>query len=179
VRKIENGRADFPDGHFDLVFSNQVLEHVTDPEAVIGDMYRLVKPGGTLITAFPVTETWYEGHIGLYFAHRFPKGSALRQRYFDLSHRMGLGIHRGKHSREAWVEKSGRTLDDVCFYYRRARMKQAVENTFGAPIEDIAVDYMRTRLGARAERFPAVADPLLRFVYHKRAGEIWRTRKAP
>jgi len=99
VQKIENGRADFPDEHFDLVFSNQVLEHVTDPEAVIADMCRLVKPGGTFISAFPVTETWYEGHIGLYFVHRFPKGSRLRQRYFDLCHRLGFGIHRGKHLR--------------------------------------------------------------------------------
>jgi len=177
VKKIENRRADFPDGHFDLMISNQVLEHVTDPEAVIADMCRLTKPGGTFIVAFPVTETWYEGHIGLYFAHHFPKSSGLRQRYFDLSHRMGLGIHRGKHSRAAWVEKSGRTLDDVCFYYRRKRMLQAVENAFGAPVEDIAVDCMRTRRGARAERLPPLADPLLRFVYHKRAGEIWRTQK--
>ena len=178
VRKIENGHADFPDEHFDLVFSNQVLEHVTDPEAVIDDMCRLTKPGGTLVTAFPVTETWYEGHIGLYFAHRFPKGSPLRRYYFDLCHRAGLGIHRGKHSRETWVEKSGRTLDDVCFYYSRARMLRAVEKTFGAPVEDIAVNYMRKRLGARVRRLPAIADPLLRFIYHKRAGEIWCVRKS-
>src|SRR5690349_10088451 len=32
VHKIEHGRADFPDSHFDLVLTNQVLEHVTDPE---------------------------------------------------------------------------------------------------------------------------------------------------
>jgi len=178
VRRIENGRADFPDEHFDLVFSNQVLEHVTDPEAVIADVSRLTKPGGTFISAFPVTETWYEGHIGLYFVHRFSKGSRLRQRYFDLCHRIGLGIHRGKHSREAWVEKSGRTLDEVCFYYRRARMVRAVDDAFGRPIEDISADYMRTRLGPRAQRLPAFADPLLRFVYHKRAGEIWRTRRS-
>jgi SAM-dependent methyltransferase len=178
VKKIENGRADFPDGHFDLVFSNQVLEHVTDPEAVIADMCRLTKPGGTYIVAFPVTETWYEGHIGLYFAHHFPKGSRLRQRYFDLSHRMGLGIHRGKHSRAAWVEKSGRTLDDVCFYYSHARMLRAVKDAFGAPVEDLSVDYLRTRLGPRAQRFPAFTNPLLRFIYHKRAGVIWRTRKS-
>ncbi len=30
----------FPDAHFDLVLSNQVLEHVTDPEAVITDRHR-------------------------------------------------------------------------------------------------------------------------------------------
>ena len=130
------------------------------------------------ISAFPVTETWYEGHIGLYFAHRFPKASRLRQYYFDLCHRLGLGIHRGKHTRAAWVEKSGRTLDDVCFYYPHARMLRAVEDAFNAPVEDITADYMRTRLGARVRWLPSFADPLLRFVYHKRAGQIWRARKS-
>jgi hypothetical protein len=37
---------------------------------------------------------------------------------------------------------------------------------------------MRTRLGARARYIPAVGDPLLRFVYHKRAGEIVKVRKS-
>src|SRR5947209_18967613 len=65
IRAIDRGRADFPDGHFDVLFSNQVLEHVADPEAVIADMHRLLRPGGLFIAAFPVIETWYEGHIGL------------------------------------------------------------------------------------------------------------------
>ena len=39
VRTIQNGVIDFPDGHFDLVLSNQVLEHVTDPEAVIAKSF--------------------------------------------------------------------------------------------------------------------------------------------
>ena len=78
--QIHGTRADFPDAHFDLVLSNQVLEHVTDPEAVIADIGRLLKPGGTLIAAFPVVSTWYEGHLGLYFAHRLPRGSLRHAR---------------------------------------------------------------------------------------------------
>src|SRR5450631_2016653 len=35
VRLIQIVHAHFLDGHFDLVMSNQVLEQVTDPEAVI------------------------------------------------------------------------------------------------------------------------------------------------
>ena len=75
---MRDGVTDFPDGHFDLVISNQVLEHVTDPEAVIADVFRMIKPGGLFLAAFPVTETWYEGHVGLYFAHRFAPGSRFR-----------------------------------------------------------------------------------------------------
>jgi len=45
IRRIEGTRADFPDFHFDVVLSNQVLEHVRDPEAAIADMHRLQAGG--------------------------------------------------------------------------------------------------------------------------------------
>ncbi len=174
ILKIDNGRASFPDEHFDLVLSNQVLEHVTDPEASIADIFRLIRPGGTLIAAFPVTETWYEGHVGLYFAHRFGKGSKPRDVYFRLARRLGFGLYYPKATPAEWARISGKTLDDACFYYPHARMVRALENISGAPVEDIAVDYMRTRLGTRVAALP---DPLLRFIYHKRAGEILKIRK--
>lgn len=174
IVKIENGRADFPDEHFDLVLSNQVLEHVTDPEASIADMHRLIRPGGTLIAAFPVTGTWYEGHVGLYFAHRFAKGSKLRDAYFRHARRLGLGLYHPNATPAEWARLSAKTLDDACFYYPHERMVRALEKTFRAPLEDMTVDYMRTRLGARVAALP---DPLLRFIYHKRAGEIFRISK--
>jgi SAM-dependent methyltransferase len=177
IRKIENGRADYPADHFDFVMSNQVLEHVTDPEAVVADIHRVVKPGGLFMAPFPVTGTWYEGHVGLYFAHRFKPGGAPRRVYFDLCHRLGFGLYRDGMPRDRWVKMSEKTLDDACFYYPHRRLMSAIERTFGAPFEDIAVDYMRTRLASRARYVPSIANPLLRFVYHKRAGEILRVLK--
>lgn len=172
---IKNGRAEFPDRHFDLVMSNQVLEHVTDPDAVIADICRLLKPGGLFVAAFPVLETWYEGHIGLYFAHRFAAKSPLRRAYFDLCHRLGFGLYRDGLTRAEWVAQSERTLDGACFYNPGNRLLTAMERIFGAPIEDIAADYMRARLGRRARSIPA---PWLRWIYHKRAGEIVSIRKS-
>jgi SAM-dependent methyltransferase len=178
IRRIEGGAADYPDGHFDVVFSNQVLEHVTDPERVIADMHRLLKPGGLFVAAFPVVDTWYEGHVGLYFAHRFAAGSALRRGYFSLCHRLGSGLYRAQLSTKDWVAMSERTLDEACFYYSKKRMTRAIETIFGAKIEDLAADYMRSRLGARVRMLPKSADPILASIYHRRAGRIWKTRKA-
>lgn len=172
IRRIEASRADFPDANFDVVLSNQVLEHVTEPETVIADMGRLLKPGGTLIAAFPVASTWYEGHVGLYFAHRLPRG-ALRHGAFVAAHRLRFGLYRGNLTASDWASMSERTLDDVCFYYPRLRMLSALR-TIGF-VEDISVDYMRTRLGNRVRYLP---DTLLRFVYHKRAGEMFKVVKA-
>lgn len=36
----------FPDGVFDYVFSQAVLEHVTDPQLAVREMVRVLKPGG-------------------------------------------------------------------------------------------------------------------------------------
>jgi SAM-dependent methyltransferase len=175
VRRIENGRADYPDSHFDLIISNQVLEHVSDPEAVISDIHRLMKPGGTFIAAFPVIETWYEGHVGLYFGHRFKPGAA-RHLYFDLCHRLGFGLYRsaGK-TRSEWVSFAETFLDQSCFYYSHSRLMSSIAQAFGNPIEDISVHYMQDRLRSRAKLLP---PSVLRFIYHKRAGEIIRIRKA-
>lgn len=173
IRQIHRARAEFPDAHFDLVLSNQVLEHVIDPDAVIADMGRLLKPGGTLIAAFPVISTWYEGHLGLYFAHRLPRGS-LRHAAFVATRRLGFGRCRANVTPSEWASESERTLDEVCFYHPRMRMLSALQCLGTA--DDISVNYMRTRLGNRVRYLP---DAFLRWVYHKRAGEIFRVVKAP
>jgi len=39
---------DYPDASFDVVFAHTLISHVTDPEAVLGEMVRILRPGGTL-----------------------------------------------------------------------------------------------------------------------------------
>jgi SAM-dependent methyltransferase len=43
----------FPDGSIDVVLITQVLEHIPDPIAVIGEIWRVLKPSGTLILSVP------------------------------------------------------------------------------------------------------------------------------
>jgi len=42
-----------PDGSFDFVFSNSVLEHIDDVEAVIAEAARVLRPGGTFLFTVP------------------------------------------------------------------------------------------------------------------------------
>ncbi len=39
----------FEDGSFDVVCSNSVLEHLVDPAAALGEMVRVVRPGGCIV----------------------------------------------------------------------------------------------------------------------------------
>lgn len=48
-----NERIDFPDNMFDAVTSVAVIEHVFDPYFVVGEMHRVLKPGGIFIGEVP------------------------------------------------------------------------------------------------------------------------------
>jgi SAM-dependent methyltransferase len=61
-RDLDLGRLEFQvadaqylpyrDAHFDLVFSQNALEHIPDPLAAIGEALRVLKPGGFLYASF-------------------------------------------------------------------------------------------------------------------------------
>lgn len=53
----------FPDGEFDVIFCNHVLEHVDDDRRAMRELYRVMKPGGwgiMLVPLNPRRETTYE-----------------------------------------------------------------------------------------------------------------------
>jgi SAM-dependent methyltransferase len=62
----------FPDGHFDVVYSSNVLEHVDDPPRVIAEMVRVLKPGGYGHIVVPNYGSWWEGHYGLVWLPHSP-----------------------------------------------------------------------------------------------------------
>jgi SAM-dependent methyltransferase len=43
----------FPEGKFDSVLCNQVLEHVFTPDAFLSEIYRVLKPGGRVLLTVP------------------------------------------------------------------------------------------------------------------------------
>jgi SAM-dependent methyltransferase len=46
-------RLPFPDGSFDRVIAAEVLEHIPDDEAAIGELARVLRPGGTMAVTVP------------------------------------------------------------------------------------------------------------------------------
>lgn len=54
----------------DIVFTTQVIEHVTDPKAMICECYRVLKPGGFLVLTGPF---YWPLHEEPFDYHRFTK----------------------------------------------------------------------------------------------------------
>lgn len=46
VREITDGKMDFPDGYFNIITNNQVMEHVEDMGRVLQEMRRVLTRGG-------------------------------------------------------------------------------------------------------------------------------------
>jgi len=44
----------YPDESFDIVLSHDVLEHVEDPRVSVGEIRRVLRPGGLSVNVFPV-----------------------------------------------------------------------------------------------------------------------------
>ena len=68
---LENEPLPYEDNTFDIVFSKSVLEHFYYPERLVQEIYRILRPGGLIITMVPdwssVYKTFYDD-----FTHRRP-----------------------------------------------------------------------------------------------------------
>jgi SAM-dependent methyltransferase len=86
----EDGRAAFPEGFFDVILSNQVLEHIGDLDTAVAEMRRLLKPGGMMLHYFPAKFRLVEPHYRLPLVHWLPK-NAIRYAAIWCLTAAGLG----------------------------------------------------------------------------------------
>jgi SAM-dependent methyltransferase len=102
---VANGdarRLPFPDESFDRVIAAEVLEHIVEDEAAIGELARVLKPDGVLAATVPArlaeTVCWWlsdeyhaphveGGHVRIYTE------SGLRRRLRDAGLRPGAAHH--------------------------------------------------------------------------------------
>ncbi len=93
---MDGPRLPFPDGWFDIVISNHVVEHINDQASHVKEIHRVLKPNGICYMATPNRYFPVEPHYRIPFIHYFPTPVFLgilkalqlyREDVFLLSHR--------------------------------------------------------------------------------------------
>jgi len=182
VREIKDGRADFPDNHFDFLFSNQVMEHVIDLDQVLKEIHRLLKPGGTTLHLFPSKDVWREGHCGVPFVHWFPKDSALRYQYTLFMRTMGLGKYK-RVDHPAWTKRMLNFQDNYCFYRSRKEIFTTFKKYFDFELVEDHYTYTRLLESRWRKLAPltqwALTKPLAKEAFRKLGGLVILATKKP
>lgn len=160
----------FPDGHFDIIVSNQVLEHVPDMDAVLREISRVLKPGGISLNLFPDRGVFREGHCGIAFLHWFPKGSAARVYYAAAIRALGFGYFKEKAPTVmGWARYWCKWLDDWTHYRPHAEIVKRLTHWIGAT-DTLEVEWLSTRYPSQTRFIPA---PLQRLIVRKLGGMTW------
>lgn len=151
---LPDGSYPFEDGEFDLVHSNQVVEHVEDIEAFGREVSRVTRRGGRGVHIFPAKWELMEGHMHMPLGHWFPKGAA-RRIWIKLALRTGQAAqYFADLNLEDRTEVFQRFSEDETFY-RTSREVSRVLDRYG-------MDSDRTSLAAarlRRSGFPALLAP--------------------
>ncbi|WP_164662046.1 class I SAM-dependent methyltransferase [Tropicibacter sp. Alg240-R139] len=155
IFRMEGDTIPFPENYFDIVVSNQVLEHVPDLDVVVSEMARVLKPGGKVLSMFPDRGVWREGHCGVPFLHWFPKGSSFRVNYAMFWRALGGGYHHGEKNVRQWSEEFCKWLDDWTYYRSVEEIDEVFEKYF-SPRTPLEADLFVKRTGRRGIPFKSI-----------------------
>ena len=83
----------FDDNFFDIIYSNQVLEHVFNQQLFFSEIKRTMKQDGYSFHLFPLKHYFYEGHLLIPFAHKF-KSWTSTYHWIKWASYLGIGKYK-------------------------------------------------------------------------------------
>jgi len=123
VRVISaTGPWPYPDGFFQVILTNQVMEHVEEPGRIFAEIQRVLCEGGFSAHLFPFTTHIQEGHLSLPWVHRI-QNFELLMGYIRFMSRLGFGLYRRRRERYSLEEYTEKYADflRLCTHYMPAR----------------------------------------------------------
>lgn len=119
----------YPDGHFDILVSAQVMEHVRDYPATLAEMRRVLRSDGCCLHLFPAHLTPIEPHV-------FVPGATILQTWRWLAFWALLGVRKADQKKMGW-----RKVADQNHAYLRASTNylsgRAIAREFCAHFTDV------------------------------------------
>lgn len=165
--RVENALdLSFPDQSFDLVVSVDVLEHVGQPEQMIAEVGRILKPGGRALITFPNLEfPWTYDPInrllGLFSKRKIAQGAYAFGHEYLVS---------GQQFR-AWAAKYGLEIVEenklsqhlvaLLEMYWTGIIQRLFKDNAGNIAEDVDAKKVRLRPSAQAPALVLVTDALI------------------
>lgn len=164
----------FPDGMFDVVLSDQVIEHVADLDLFAAEVARISAPGASGLHIWDAKWRPVESHLRSPFVHWLPKGP-LRRAAVAAALRMGLAApyFTGFAFRDR-VEIFSRFSEDETFY-RSLRASVATIQRHGLGCDARLAS--REKIGFRLPTVPKPALPLLGWLYRHMFSVVLQTEK--
>lgn len=130
---LDSGRYHLPDNYFDIVFSDNVIEHVENLSLFCKEVSRLTVCGGLGAHIFPSHHKIKEPHVKIPFIHWLPKSSI---RYRTLKFAIATGID------ARWVKVHKLPNDQAAKVY----YDYLDQNTHYRQIDDIKVEFEKAAL---------------------------------
>lgn len=159
------------DGTFDVVISNQVLEHVMDLPACFQEIRRILRPGGVSLHAFPSRWSLLEQHVNV------PFGGVFRSRgYLRLWAVMGIrNCFQGGYRPGQVTDLNFDYLRDHTNYPPRKRLQETILREF----QDYAfIEREFLECYAATEGLPTWKRLILRFVTGMHLEGLYRVFRA-
>lgn len=147
----------FKSGFFDVVYANQVFEHVKFLGRMFEESARVLKPGGVLLINFPLATYPIEWHLKIPFAHWIPPGR-LRVQYLRIFYFIRLARkQKGITSLQAAINSDRYLREQTCYRFMNE-------------IEAVAGHWFESNEMKTAHYIQAKAD-----LYQAKGGVVGRT----
>lgn len=149
----------FDDNSFDVIYANQVFEHVRFIDQMIAECARVLRPGGVLVTLFPFVTYPLEGHVKIPFVHWLPPGN-FRVQYMRLFFLLRLRPLWGDRAPLQTAQQWEKYLKTRTFYRTMSEVTSLAEYYFEDWVLD-AEGYVRARLDMWEARTASRWQPAL------------------
>lgn len=127
------------DTKFDLIITNQVLEHIENLKKVYNHFDHILSKEGRIIACFPVKEIYIEPHLKIPFVHWIKKSSKLQKIYIYIFNHLRIeNIIKFGFNKRKYIQKINSDINfcnQKIFYLRMNENIKLIKQYFSVPLD--------------------------------------------